>query len=58
MPEQGQLVMDKPYSEQTAQIIDDEVRIIIKNCYQRTHALLTKHKAEVEKVLIKNTREV
>ena len=50
MPEKGQIVMDKPYSEQTAQLIDDEVRIIVKKCYDRTHELLTKHRDAVEKV--------
>ena len=50
MPEPGQLVVDKPYSEQTAQMIDDEVRILIRSCYDRTHELLAKHKNNVEKV--------
>ena len=50
MPEPGQLVVDKPYSEQTAQMIDDEVRILIRSCYDRTRELLAKHKSDVEKV--------
>jgi AFG3 family protein len=37
----------KPYSEETAKIIDDEVRNIIQISYERTLALLTKHKEDV-----------
>ena len=54
MPEKGQIVVDKPYSEQTAQLIDDEVRIIVKKCYDRTRELLTKHRDAVEKVFLVN----
>lgn len=52
MPQQGDMVFDKPYSEQTAQIIDEEVRKIIEDAYQRTLDLLTKYKNDVEKVII------
>lgn len=50
MPQQGEMVLDKPYSEETARLIDEEVRIIITNAFDRTMALLTKHKDDVEKV--------
>jgi cell division protease FtsH len=40
----------KPYSEETGKIIDEEVRKIINNAYNRTKALLTEKKAEVEKL--------
>lgn len=50
MPQQGDMVFDKPYSEQTAQVIDEEVRKIIEDAYQRTLDLLTKYKNDVEKV--------
>jgi len=40
----------KPYSEATAQLIDEECRGIVAAAYDRTVDLLTKHKAEVEKV--------
>ncbi|XP_014782785.1 AFG3-like protein 2 isoform X2 [Octopus bimaculoides] len=50
MPQQGEMVFDKPYSEQTAQIIDEEVRKMVDEAYARTLQLLTKHKPEVEKV--------
>ena len=49
-PKPGEMVFDKPYSEQTAQLIDEEVRDIIKSAYERTITLLTEHKPKVEKV--------
>ena len=51
MPQQGEMVMEKPYSEQTAQMIDEEVRAIIQSAYTRTKELLNKHKPDVNKVL-------
>lgn len=51
LPKPGEMVLDKPYSEQTAQIIDEEVRIIIKSAYDRTYKLLQEHKEDIEKVL-------
>lgn len=50
LPKPGEMVLDKPYSEQTAQIIDEEVRIIIKSAYDRTYKLLQEHKEDIEKV--------
>lgn len=40
----------KPYSEQTAEMIDNEVRKLIDEAYIRTKALLTEKKEEVEKL--------
>jgi cell division protease FtsH len=40
----------KPYSEETGKIIDTEVRLLIDNAYNRTKALLTEKKNEVEKL--------
>ncbi|KAJ1555431.1 hypothetical protein HK096_010870, partial [Nowakowskiella sp. JEL0078] len=42
----------KPYSEETGRMIDDEVRRLIKFAYDRTVALLKERKAEVEKVAL------
>ncbi|XP_063601865.1 AFG3-like protein 2 [Penaeus indicus] len=50
MPEPGEMVMEKPYSEATAQAIDEEVKALIDNAYQRTLDLLTQKKADIEKV--------
>lgn len=40
----------KPYSEETSRLIDEEVRALIDSCYSRTRDLLSKRKAEVEKL--------
>lgn len=53
MPQPGEMVMDKPYSEQTAQLIDDEVRTLVRHAYISTKELLTKHKPDVEKVAVR-----
>lgn len=50
LPRQGEMVLDKPYSEQTAQLIDEEVRQLVQSAYDATTALLTKHRDNVEKV--------
>ncbi|XP_047481878.1 AFG3-like protein 2 [Penaeus chinensis] len=50
MPEPGEMVMEKPYSEATAQAIDEEVKALIDNAYQRTLDILTEKKADIEKV--------
>ena len=38
----------KPYSEKTAEMIDNEVRLLIDSAYMRTKALLTEKKGDVE----------
>ena len=40
----------KPYSEETSKLIDEEVRQLIDECYNRTLKLLTDKKAEVKKL--------
>ena len=40
----------KPYSEETSKIIDEEVRKLIDDAYERTKQLLTEKKADVEKL--------
>ncbi|XP_076335352.1 AFG3 like matrix AAA peptidase subunit 2 [Tachypleus tridentatus] len=50
LPQSGELVLDKPYSEETAQIIDQEVRTLVQKAYDCTVQLLTKHKLDIEKV--------
>ena len=46
----GEYGYQRPYSEKTAQLIDEEARKMIEDAYKRTIALLTEKKAEVEAV--------
>lgn len=50
MPQPGEMAMDKPYSESTAQLIDSEARALIDGAHKRTTDLLIEHKTDVEKV--------
>jgi cell division protease FtsH len=48
----GEYGYQRPYSEQTAQIIDQEVRELIDSAYKRTIELLMEKKSEVEAVAL------
>ncbi|XP_062326624.1 AFG3-like protein 1 [Osmerus eperlanus] len=48
--QQGAMVTEKPYSEPTAQLIDQEVRSLINAAFQRTHDLVTTRREMVDKV--------
>lgn len=39
--------MTKPYSEKTAELIDEEVRELISNAYIRTKELLTEKREQL-----------
>jgi len=45
---QNEYGFNKPYSEHTAQIIDEEVRKLIYNAYIHTKSLLTEHREQLE----------
>ncbi len=40
--------LQKPYGEQTAQIIDEQVRLLIKQTYEQTKALLGEHRDKLQ----------
>jgi cell division protease FtsH len=49
-PQQGEYNFTKPYSDETAKMIDQEVRKLIDEAYERTKKLLTDKRAQVEKL--------
>merc|ERR1712142_126191 len=49
-PQQGVMVFDKPFSERTAQLVDEEAKKIIDTAMKLTLDLLTEHKDDVIKV--------
>lgn len=42
----------RPFSEDTAQLIDEEVRLLIQSAYNRTSQILTEKKELLEKVAL------
>lgn len=51
-PSQDGTQFNKPYGEETARMIDEEVGKIIKEAHDRTTALLTERKSEVETIAL------
>jgi len=47
---QSEYALTKPYSETTAQIIDEEVSKIVETAYKRAKDIITKNKSKVEKL--------
>ncbi|MEL6592563.1 MAG: peptidase M41, partial [Bacteroidota bacterium] len=46
----GEYNFSKPYSDETARVIDEEVKTIIDDAYDRTKELLTKHRDALEAI--------
>jgi ATP-dependent Zn protease len=49
-PRRDEAQFDKPYSEATARVIDEEVKALVDGAYQRTRALLTQHAEKLKAV--------
>jgi AFG3 family protein len=47
---QRDIGIQKPYSEETGKIIDEEVRILVSNCYERSKNLLERNKESLIKI--------
>merc|ERR1719495_999140 len=52
-PKPGEMVFDKPFSESTAQLVDEEAKKMISGAMNRTMSLLTEKKDLVEKVALR-----
>jgi len=52
-PQQGEMVFDKPFSEHTAMLVDQEAKKLISAAMDRTVKLLTEKKDLVEKVALR-----
>ena len=49
-PQPGEMIFDKPFSEATAQAIDEEANKLISSAMERTLQVIHDHKEDVERV--------
>ena len=49
LPRPGEALVEKPFSEATAQLVDEEVRRLIGSAHARTLDLLTRCREQVDK---------
>ena len=52
MPERGEMVLEKPYAQATAKLIDERARALVEKAYKATTDLLLEKKDEVIKVCV------
>lgn len=50
---ESEYTLTKPYSDETATLIDNEVRILIESAYERTRKLLNDHREQLEIIAAK-----